>query len=147
MTLMAALYVFWPQSRLLDGSSQMEAKITFSPFTCVSLYDEYWLDGLCSNACTVSMVMNSLKAVTIVLLSYSTVTSCRGQVWTIRGNNWDNYSQIQAKINNTCIMLLRSGCENSLCCSVHHMISYDLLIAPPCNVECNCFLLLYIGRG
>lgn len=35
MTLMVALYVFWPQSRLFVCSSQMEAKITFSPFTYV----------------------------------------------------------------------------------------------------------------
>lgn len=32
---MAALYALGPHLRLLDGSSQMEAKITFSPFTYV----------------------------------------------------------------------------------------------------------------
>lgn len=102
----------------------------FTFHICVPLNDEYWFDGLCSAACAVSVIINPLGAITIILLSYSPVTSCRGHFWMSRGNNWDNYSQMQGE--NTQHMhyaaYVWSYCENLLCCSVHHMISYDLLI-------------------
>lgn len=48
----------------------------FSFHICVPLNDEYRFDGLCSTACTVSMIINSPGAIAIILLSYSPVTSC-----------------------------------------------------------------------
>lgn len=110
----------WWDSRLLGNSSQMKAKITFSPSTyvCVPLNDEYWFDALCSTNCTLSMIINSLRAISTISLAHSPVTSCRGQFWASRGNNWDNYSWMETKNNNTCIMLLRCGVIVRIHCDV-----------------------------
>lgn len=136
---MAAL-VSWLHWKPL-GRRQTEAKITFPPFTCVSLNDEYWFDSLCSTTCAPS-VINSLWAIRAILPSYPLVTSRKGQQWMGTANNWDNCSWEKKKKQQhhaSCCLGVRPS-EISFHCSTHRTISYDLLIGPACNaIAFYCF--------
>lgn len=78
----------------------------------------------CSTVCTVSVIINSLQARTIISPSYLPLAPCMCQIWIRGANYWGNYKQIQAEKK---VLLVSCNCKDSLCCSAC-TISYDLLI-------------------